>query len=201
MKHILRINPFFYILFLIFFLTGEFKIFLNIMTIALLHELGHLMVAIMFNYKIKEINVVPFGFYTIIEKPITTTPIKEFILIAAGPFMHIFTISNPISRYLLYFNLLPIFPLDGSKILNLCFNIFLPFKFSYSLSLFISAITLFLVFLKFNLVALLIMIMYLFQTYLAKKDFIILWYRFLKERKNIKFQSKKLIKGDRKSVV
>ncbi len=157
-------NPFFYICGLICILTGYLKFFVLTMFIILIHELGHIIVSKIFKWKIEKIIILPFGGLIIFSEKIDSNLLQEFLITLSGPLLQfIFTIIinnsllNTISYSLLIFNLLPIVPLDGSKLLNVFLNIFFCFRFSYFLILTISIIFVTLIF-KFNLIILLVII-------------------------------------------
>ena len=124
--------------------------------IILIHELGHIVMALIFSYKIKKINIYPFGGYTIIENDINVTFISEFMVFLGGIlfqtifFMfssllldnttYIYKLIKEYNLSILIFNLLPVFPLDGSKVLNIVLNKILPFKKAHLLTIYISYI-------------------------------------------------------------
>ena len=113
--------------------------------------------ALIFKYKIKKINIYPFGGYTVFEYDINTPFITEFMVFLGGIlFQMVFFIITKhlidntsytyelIKNYnlsILIFNMLPIIPLDGSKILNILFNKIFPFKKSHLLTIYISYIS------------------------------------------------------------
>ena len=104
--------------------------------------------AILLKWNIKKIVFLPFGGITIFNE-ILNKPLKEEFLIAImGPLFQIaFTIliNNSLlhfySKIILMLNLIPIYPLDGSKILNVFFNKILPFKTSHKLTIYFSYLT------------------------------------------------------------
>ena len=142
MKNILKVNGFFYILFFISILTGQFKMYINITLITLFHELGHIFMGLIFHYKIERIVIMPFGALTVFNKRINEYFIKDLIITIAGPLNQILLIpfleDNKLNILLLFFNLLPIIPLDGSKILNLILNLIFPYRLSYKITFYIS---------------------------------------------------------------
>lgn len=147
---------------LLFFLCGLIKEAIIIFIIVMIHELGHVLMINHFHFKIKSINIYPFGGYTIVYKKINTL-IKIDLLISIGGFMSqiiffffIFLLSNTnllsdLTISLLYkynfsiflFNLIPIYPLDGGIILNLGLNKLFSYRKSYYLTFILSIIMLF----------------------------------------------------------
>lgn len=195
----IKIHPLFYIVALITIVTGFFKEFSYIMIIILIHEIGHILTSIYFKWNIDKIVILPFGGITIFNEKINR-PLKEELLIAlSGPIVQLIVFSfnsNPLifkyHYFLLLFNLLPIVPLDGSKILNLLLNYLLPFKLSHILTIIISFLLLiFLMFIKFNLVVLLILmflILKIAEEYSNHKN---IFNKFLMERYLYKFNFKR----------
>ena len=165
MKSLFKIHPFTYLFLLVAFLTGYFKDVVIISLIILVHEMGHILAAIILKWKIKFILFLPFGSITIFNE-IVNKPLNEELLIAImGPvFQIIFTliIDNSMiyfySRIILIINLLPIYPLDGSKIVNIFLNKISSFKLSHILTIYLSYmvgfILLFYAFLNKNLIML-----------------------------------------------
>lgn len=137
----------YYFVGLICFLTGLFKEFVIFSSIICIHELGHILVAIYFHWQIDKIILLPFGGITIFKESLNKPLNEEFCIAIAGPLFQIvfywllgrFHPLFSIYHYsILLFNLLPIVPLDGSKIIALFFYRFLPFKKTGYLILWIS---------------------------------------------------------------
>lgn len=139
--------------FLIFLVLAIFskviQTYLIIFFILLIHELGHLGAALYFNYKISDMYIYPFGFSATIHHLNHAFPYEIIIIMICGLGMHLIFIfvlnicgdfhlfSSTYTQYLLHinysillFNLLPIYPLDGARILFALLRLFL----SYSLS-------------------------------------------------------------------
>lgn len=132
---------------------GLFKNFLYFSMLIIIHELGHFIGAKIVKWQVKKIIVLPFGGITIFDEFLSKSLYEEFIILLLGPlFQIIFYISfNSIFGFnlllhnyhyaLLFFNILPIFPLDGYKLLNIFINKFCSFKISHLLTMTISSIT------------------------------------------------------------
>ncbi len=143
MARLWKINFATYIYFLIAFLCGYFKNVCLLFFIVFLHELGHLFWIKIFNYPVISIIFYPFGGLTKVNIPINASINKELLIALGGIIMQliieviliIFFHSSPnlklylfYNETLLFFNLLPLYPLDGSKILELILEKFLPYE-------------------------------------------------------------------------
>ena len=195
----IKIHPLFYVVSFITIITGFFKDFSYIMMIILIHELGHVLMSLYFKWSINKIVILPFGGITIFNEKLNRPIIEEVLIAISGPIIQIlffsFNSNSLIFKYhyfLLIFNLLPIVPLDGSKIFNLLLNYFFSFKLSHILTLIISfLLVIFLIFIKFNLILVLIFIFLLIkiiEEYLNHNN---IFNKFLMERHLYKFDFKK----------
>lgn len=112
-----------------------------------LHEMAHIACAILFRYPIEKVTVYPFGLAATISHIGHGSLIKEVIIISAGPLMHVVfptlfrffvwkgilsvafaSYLHTINASILMFNLLPIFPLDGGRLLQTFFHCFLRYR-------------------------------------------------------------------------
>lgn len=168
------------------------------MFIVLFHELGHILSGMYFKIKIDRIVILPFGALTIFNTFINTKLYKEFFIAISGPLLQtilFFTNNQKLLYYnklILLFNLLPIYPLDGSKIINIFLNKFFSFKKSYNISICISFFLIFvLIIYKHNLMSLIIIFLLLkknIELIIIKKN---IFNRFLLERYLYKLYFKK----------
>lgn len=166
-KNVFKIHILFYITAFICFLSGFFKYFIIFTSIIIIHELGHITGALIFKWNIDKIILLPFGGITIFNEKIDKSLKEEFIIAILGPLFQIVfyliykdnDIFNFFNKVILMFNLLPIYPLDGSKILNIIFNKFISFKKSHIITLYISFILIFIILIKYkaSLISLLIL--------------------------------------------
>lgn len=122
--------------------------------------MAHVAIACLFGFEVKEIHVYPFGYCAVIEHLMHEKPIKAILVLVAGPLVHLVFpllimlvvkfdfISVSYAHYLnqmnlavLFFNLLPIEPLDGGKILRLILRLFIGYsnsrKISWGISVFV----------------------------------------------------------------
>lgn len=104
---------------------------------------------------------------------------------------------------ILIFNLLPIYPLDGGKLLHIILTNFMPYKVSYKISIFISYI--FIIFylllswpLKLN--SLIITIFLILKVYKEQEQTNYIYEKFILERylNNYKFKNSKLVNNSNK---
>ena len=185
---------------LLLFLCGFIKIGLIIFFIVIFHELGHALILKLFKYKIIDITIYPFGGIIKTDKDINTPPNKELLIASGGILAQIilfivisFLPINILTKELLYkynlsimfFNILPIIPLDGSIIINSLLNKVFSYKISYYLYIIIS-ILFTIIYLLFNywysINNYLIVSLFIIKTYYAIKNYKYLKTRFLLER-------------------
>ena len=159
---------------------------------------------LIFKYKIDKIIILPIGSLTIFNTKINNKLYKELLVTVMGPIFQIIllfllTKYNKYNIYLLIFNLLPIYPLDGHKILCILFYKILPYKITNYIGLFISIILLIiLVILRPNSILIyLVFIVYLYQIYKEYKNIPYIFNKYLFERYlyKIKYKKNKDIKG------
>ena len=147
-----------------FILTGYFSNIIVFTSIIIVHELGHYIVAKLCDLKPKKIIIYPYGGITKIDIPLNTKINKElYIAISGVIFQSIYYlfivflyeinfirdyIFNEFTAYhysIVIFNLLPIHPLDGAKILNLLLLKVFPYKLTLKLNVYISIVILIIV--------------------------------------------------------
>jgi len=138
------------ILFIVlFYLTKQIEIYAMIMFFAIIHELGHLLAGCLLGMKPEKIEIMPYGVsisfkltpkdYNKKIKKGNQLELKKILVALAGPCTNIFMIilflnlninvfdmltviySNLL---LMLFNLLPIYPLDGGRIIKGLLHIF-----------------------------------------------------------------------------
>jgi stage IV sporulation protein FB len=158
---LIKIHPLLWIILGIGGLAGLFKEILMLLFIILVHELGHACTAKYYGWRIRKIELMPFGGVAEMEE-YGNRPIKEeFFVTLNGPLQHLWMMCA--SMYLSYtpiwseadhrlflfhnisillFNLIPILPLDGGKLFFTLQSYFLPFQKSYRLTTIFSLIML-----------------------------------------------------------
>lgn len=210
MKTIFKIHPLYYLVAFLSIITGLFKDFIYITLLIFIHEIGHTIGALYYKWNIKKIIILPFGGITIFNEYINKSLKEEFVILVLGPLFQIlfyfilcfFDIeSTLITNYhysLLLFNLLPIIPLDGSKLLNIILNKITNFKLSHMLTIYISILTIiFLLIKNKNMVLYIIIFFILLKIIKEYRDHKYIFNKFLFERYNydLVFKKKKTIKG------
>jgi stage IV sporulation protein FB len=205
-KNIFKIHILFYITALICFLTGFFKQFIIFTSIILIHELGHIIGALIFKWKIEKVILLPFGGITIFNEKIDKSLKEEFIIAILGPLFQIIYfliykdnyIFNLYNKIILLFNLIPIYPLDGSKILNILLNKFISYKKSHLITIYISFIILFILFnYNLSLITLLILLFIFKEVVIDLKKHKYYMNKFFLEKYlyKINYKNKKIIKN------
>lgn len=132
-----------FIFLILFFLTKQIYMYVTIMFFAIIHELGHLTTGIILGMKPEKIEIMPYGVSISFKLNMddynkklnkgNMLEIKKIIVALAGPVTNLFIILityilnldmfvTSIIIYtnilLIIFNLLPIYPLDGGRILK-----------------------------------------------------------------------------------
>ncbi len=141
---------------LIFYFTGQIEIYCLCLLFALIHELGHVLVARLLGNKLLKFKIMPLGFSIFLQTNIedynkkinkgNMYVLKNLIISIAGPLTNIIIfiivfflpIELMIKEKIIYinaiiaiFNLIPMYPLDGSKILQNALKLFWNNKESY----------------------------------------------------------------------
>lgn len=200
-KNIFKIHPFYYLCFIISSFTGHLKEYLFISLIIIIHEFGHITVSLFYKWKIEKVVLLPFGGVTIFNEDINRPLKEEGLILIFGPLMQIiftFFIQNEkfinYSIILLLFNLLPIYPLDGAKLVNLFLNKFISFKKSHLMTMYISFFTIIITLyeMSFNLVMMIILSFVTFKVTEEFKNHSLIFNKFLLERYNKDYPFKKI---------
>ncbi len=202
-KSKIYIHPLYYLVAFISFFTGYFKYFSIYSLVILIHELGHIFAGLVLKWPIRKISVYPFGCMTMFEKE-NSSLLEEFLIVLYGPlFQILFNMIYPTKYhiFILFFNLLPIYPLDGSKILFLTLNCFSSYYYSYIYVYIISLLILIVLLVNnINFISWIILLYLLFDLYRYYKQLNITMINFFYERYKYKIRYKKnnIIVGNNK---
>lgn len=180
----LKINNSVYIMILIALLAGYIKHVALIMLIIIGHEFGHVFFCLLFNIEVEKIEIFPFGGITYVNKRIHERIFKDIIISIGGILSQLifylviyflyknniivlstYHLFNQYNLSIIIFNLLPIIPLDGSKLLFCLFSKFLSYKSSYIMMIITGIISLFLFIIYNYIYKLNDLILYIFLAY------------------------------------
>ena len=201
-----------------FILTGYFHNLLIFTSIIIIHELGHYTIAKINKLNVEKIIIYPYGGLVKMNNPINTNINKELMVAISGIIFqliyylliiylyqkgiireYIFELFKTYNKSILIFNVLPIHPLDGSKILNLLLSKILPFNKANKLNIIISIITLIIIlyinYYNFNYTTLLIIGIIIDNIIKYQKEIKYIFNKFLLERYiyNITYNKRKKI--------
>ncbi|GAA5344831.1 stage IV sporulation protein FB [Planifilum fimeticola] len=163
----IRIHFLFWIVILWSVLTGRFIEIVTLFVLVIIHELGHLTAAWSHGWRVTALELLPFGGVARTDEWGTAPAREEIVVALAGPFHNVMMV---LAGFLFYFfglwteewtaffvkgnamlagfNLLPIYPLDGGRILQALLSYVLPYRrcldWSFKGSLFLSLGLLFL---------------------------------------------------------
>lgn len=178
-----------------------------IFIIVVIHELGHYTAAKLMKWRIRRISLWVFGGVMETDEH-ASKPIKQELMITlAGPLQHVWihflilacssydilpesviTTGLQYNTTILFFNLLPIWPLDGGKLLQLFLSSILPFRRAHSLMIIVSicfsliSTLIFLIYFPFTLSAIMLAGFILWENRLEWKRRYYIFIRFLLKR-------------------
>ena len=141
----IRINLKIFIFIIVFFITGQIKIYGILILFAFIHELGHLIAGIIMKFRPSSLKIMPMGLaisFDVLPIDYNTKimkgnllKLKKIFIASSGPIVNIIMAfllittglglkqeTRILSIYanilIAIFNLLPIYPLDGGRILK-----------------------------------------------------------------------------------
>ena len=139
-------------------MTAHFFELMMLLIIVFIHELGHAFAASFYSWRIKRISLLPFGGVAEMDEHGNRPLKEEAIVTLAGPFQHVWMIGLALVFYhfnwvsedlyrqfiefntmVLVFNLMPIWPLDGGKLVYLWRSLNESFAIAHKKTLMISA--------------------------------------------------------------
>ncbi|QPA30223.1 site-2 protease family protein [Thermaerobacillus caldiproteolyticus] len=143
----IHIHPLLWLMSGIAVVTAHFQQLFLLFFIVFIHELGHAVAALFFSWRLKQILLLPFGGVAEVEEHGNRPFHEELVVTLAGPVQHIWLLGAAFLLWksgmittegwrmfvhdniaVLLINLLPIWPLDGGKLLFLALARHLPFS-------------------------------------------------------------------------
>ncbi|PPA71540.1 M50 family metallopeptidase [Jeotgalibacillus proteolyticus] len=150
---LVSVHPLTWLLAAASFLTGQFISFFILILLVIIHECGHAAAAFWFKWKVKSITLLPFGGKLEVEGILDRPLGEEVVVVLSGPLQHVwlgaagffflqdwsyYTEFMQLNFQLLCFNLLPVWPLDGGRLMFLLLAKISPFRQAVKQSLIIS---------------------------------------------------------------
>ena len=204
-----RIDLKIFIFLILFYFTKQIEIYGFLMLFAFLHEVGHLLCGLLLGMKPEKIDLMSFGFSISFKINIddynkkickaNNFEIKKIIIAMAGPLTNLiiilitFNINLDIIKSLviiytnlliMIFNLIPIYPLDGGRILRGLLYIVFGRRSAEKFSLIISNIILIII------TSVMSILIFYIKNIAVVLIIIYLWYMLLKENKKYKNKEK-----------
>ncbi len=131
--NIISFSPWFVLFLVLFACFGRLDLFIVAYVVAILHEIGHLLAAKFFGYKIAGIKIAPFGVCLRLADNVSDS-VHELLISLAGPFVNVILLASAAvltyvnfsvpevffvsNFYMLFINFLPVMPLDGGRIIR-----------------------------------------------------------------------------------
>ena len=158
----ISLHPFFVIIMMTSLLTGHFIELITLFAIVFIHECGHAAAAALFGCRVRSIQMLPFGGVAVIEDGGKLTAYREIVIALAGPLQNVlmvgvvvllrqFQLGDPVfldyiinaNMLIALFNLLPVLPLDGGKVVQAIVSLWAPYyttlMWTYRISILCSA--------------------------------------------------------------
>ncbi|MGX6442911.1 M50 family metallopeptidase [Neobacillus sp. K501] len=152
-----HIHPLLWIIIAISIATAHFLELCLLILIIFIHEMGHAAAASFFSWRIKKISLLPFGGVAEMEEHGNRPLKEEAIVVLAGPLQHVwmvgiayllasmslisdelFQLFFQYNLMILIFNLFPVWPLDGGKLIFMFLSLKKSFPTAHNLTLMIS---------------------------------------------------------------
>jgi len=141
-----KIHPTFWLVAIAAAATGQFMELITLFALVIMHELGHVFAALALGWRVVSIELLPFGGVAKVDEWGSTKAMDEVKVALAGPFVNgvmilvgygfwkmgiweaawseFFITGN---AFIACFNLLPIWPLDGGKVLQAILSKVIPY--------------------------------------------------------------------------
>ena len=211
----ISIHPSCYFLIVLSLLSGYFNLIAITTILLLIHECAHFFTAYFFNWEVDKIVFYPYGGVSKFNHEVNCPIKEELIVLLMGPIMQLGCylvlmnipylynyqeIIKTINYSILTFNLLPIYPLDGGRIMQLLICYLTSYNLSFKIIYFISFIFLSLITLIFfyhpTINILLIIILLVIKLISEKRNTNYYLEKFILERylHKYKFKKSKIVK-------
>jgi stage IV sporulation protein FB len=152
-----RLHPLFLLLMAVAAAAGLFVELVTLFVIVVIHELGHVAAALHYGWRIREIQLLPFGGVAEVEEAGTIPVRQETVVALAGPLQNAWLALSgwamgqagwadrawsadfaAANVWIGLFNLLPFLPLDGGKLMQAWLSLRLPYHAALRRSILIS---------------------------------------------------------------
>ncbi|MGG3560483.1 M50 family metallopeptidase [Neobacillus rhizosphaerae] len=160
LRHV-HIHPLLWIIIAISIATAHFLEVCLLLGIIFIHEMGHAAAASFFSWRIKKISLLPFGGVAEMDEHGNRPLKEELIVVVAGPLQHLwmmgaayillsfslisedlFQLFINYNLMIFIFNLFPVWPLDGGKLVFLLLSLKHSFPSAHRLTLILSFLSL-----------------------------------------------------------
>lgn len=205
-----------------FVLTGYYLNLIIFTSLILVHEMGHYVMAMINGFNVEKIIIYPYGGLTKISDMINRDICEELLVATSGVIVqylfylvivilyregivreYVYNLYGLYNNQMIFFNMLPIYPLDGSKIFSLIMDKYFPYYRANIITMMVSFVSIFIIILAsvYSNSYSNVMVMFLLFTYLYKfyKNRKYIYQRFLLERYlyKIEYPSIRVINGIR----
>lgn len=156
-----HIHPLLWIIIALSIMTAHFLEVCLLLGIIFIHEMGHAAAASFFSWRIKKISLLPFGGVAEMDEHGNRPLKEEFIVVIAGPLQHLwmgggayllenfgvipedlFQLFISFNVMIFIFNLFPVWPLDGGKLVFLLLSLKHSFPHAHRVTLMLSIVSL-----------------------------------------------------------
>ena len=175
---IIKVHPITFVYLILSALIGHISLYLSSLFLVFIHEMAHYSMARYFHFEIDKIEILPFGAYLSLKDVYNHDIKEELCVVLAGPATHLFLYYIILfcfkgeyqqylftfNSFLFLFNLLPIYPMDGYRILSLLIQSVYDLKKSLYISLKISVFALSVLSLFYFEIETMVIIIYLLQS-------------------------------------
>lgn len=153
----IQIHPLLWLVIALAVATAHFFELMMVLLIIFVHEMGHGAAASFFSWRIKKIAMLPFGGVAEMDEHGNRPLKEELYVVLAGPLQHVWMMGLAYLLYLagifpekwhslfieynlmvLVFNMLPIWPLDGGKLVFILFSLRSSFQEAHARTIFLS---------------------------------------------------------------